>query len=75
MRSATAVSSRSRRRYHGVVPSLSLTCRNPSSPASGSGASANQPSMTGSSVRWIAARRDTPVVSAAMCRSAPSGSA
>src|SRR5690606_41537326 len=55
--------------------SLSLTCRNPSSPASGSGASANQPSMTGSSVRWIAARRDTPVVSAAMCRSAPSGSA
>ncbi|GAA2769491.1 hypothetical protein GCM10020219_040580 [Nonomuraea dietziae] len=30
--------------------------------------------MTGSSVRWMAARLDTPVVSAAMWRSAPEGS-
>ena len=60
-------------RYHGVVPSASLTCRKPSSPASGSGASANQPSITGSSVRWIAARRLTPAVSASMWRSAPVG--
>ena len=35
--------------------------RNESSPASGSAASANQPSIAGSSVRWIAARRRDPV--------------
>jgi len=74
MRSAALVSSRSSRRNHGVSPRASLTWRNASSPASGSAASANQPSSTGSSVRWIAARRRSPEVSASMCRSAPAGS-
>ena len=74
IRSAALVSSRSSRRYQGDDPSSSLTCRNASKPASGSAASANQPSRTGSSVRWIAARRDTPEVSASMWCSAPAGS-
>ena len=56
------------------MPSYSLTLRKASRPASGSASSANQPSITGSSVRWIAARRLTPVVSASRCRSAPAGS-
>ena len=58
------MSSRSSRRYQGDSPSASLTWRNASSPASGWAASANQPSITGSSVRWIAALRETPAVSA-----------
>ena len=74
IRSAALVSSLSSRRYQGEDPSASLTWRNASRPASGSAASANQPSSTGSSVRWMAARRDTPEVSASMCRSAPAGS-
>ena len=41
--------------------------------ASGSAASANQPSIAGSSVCWIAARRDTPSVRASRCRSAVAG--
>ena len=69
-----AVFSRSSRRYQGEFPSASLTWRNASRPASGSAASANQPSSTGSSVRWMAALLDTPEVSASMCRSAPAGS-
>ena len=73
-RSATLVSSRSSRRYQGLCPSASLTWRKASSPASGSAAPANQSSSTGSSVRWMAARRDTPAVSASMWRSAPAGS-
>ena len=43
-----------------MCPARRETRRKASSPASGSGASANQPSITGSSVRWIAARRLTP---------------
>ena len=73
--SAAAPSSRSSRRYHGVLPSASDTLRKPSSPASGSAESANQPSSTGSSVRWIAALRLTPDASASRCRSAAAGSA
>ncbi len=57
-----------------MVPSSSLTRRKASSPASGSASSANQPSITGSSVRWIAARRVTPAVSDSRCRIAPAGS-
>ena len=38
-------------------------------------ASTNQPSSTGSNVRWIAARRLTPAVNASRWRSAPAGSA
>ena len=75
IRRATMVSSRSSRRYQGELPRASLTWWNPSSPASGLAASANQPSITGSRVRWIAARRETPEVSASMWRSAPAGSA
>ena len=75
IRCATVMSSRSSRRYHGLLPRASLTWWNASSPASGSAASANQPSISGSSVRWMAARRDTPAVSVPMCRSAPAGSA
>ena len=48
-------------RYQCVEPSSSLILRKASSPASGSASSANQPSMTGSSVRWMAARRLMPV--------------
>ena len=51
IRSAADDSSRRRRRYQWVEPRASLTRRNPSRPESGSGASANQPSMTGSRVR------------------------
>ena len=43
-------------------------------PASGSGASANHSSITGSSVRWIWAVRVTPAVSASRWRSAAFGS-
>ncbi|CAB4946603.1 unannotated protein [freshwater metagenome] len=71
---AATDSSRSNRRYQGVAPSASDTLRKPSSAASGSGVSANQPSRTGSSVRWMADRRVTPLVNASRCRSAPSGS-
>src|SRR5262249_43498177 len=46
IRRATMVSSRSSRRYHGELPRASLTWWNPSSPASGLAASANQPSIT-----------------------------
>ena len=46
-RSAMAPSSRRARRYHGVEPSASDTCRKANSPASGFGASANQPSIAG----------------------------
>ncbi len=73
-RSAAAPSSRSILRYQWVLPSSSLMRRKLSSPASGSAPSANQPSITGSSWRWMAARRLTPEVSAAMCRIAPAGS-
>ena len=48
-----APSSRSSPQVPGVAPSASLIRRKPSSPASGSGASANHSSITGSSVRWI----------------------
>ena len=60
-RSAARPSSRSILRYQCVVPSSSETRRKDSSPASGSASSANHPSMTGSRVRWMAARRLTPV--------------
>ena len=54
-------SSRSSRRYQWVVPErVADAAGRPSSPASGSASSANHPSITGSSVRWIAARRLTP---------------
>ena len=39
------------------------------------GGAANQPSMTGSRVRWMTARRETPAVSASRWRSAAAGSA
>ena len=52
-RSAAEPSSRSSRRYQCVEPSSSLILRKASSPASGSASSANQPSITGSSWRWI----------------------
>ena len=74
IRSATSPSSRSSRRYQGVRPSDSEIWRKPSSPASGEGASANHSSMTGNRVRWIAAVRETPLVSAPMWRSAATGS-
>ena len=48
--------------------------RNANSPASGFGASANQPSIAGSSWRWMPACRLTPWLSAAMWRSAAAGS-
>ncbi len=51
IRCATLVSSRNSLRYHDDSPSASLTCRKASRPASGWAASANQPSITGSSVR------------------------
>ncbi len=54
---------------------MSETWRKASSPASGSAASANQPSIAGSSVCWIAARRETPSVSACSWRRATAGSA
>ena len=73
-RSAAEPSSRSSRRYQCVEPSSSLILRKASSPASGSASSANQPSITGSSWRWIAARRLRPPVSASRWRSAPRGS-
>ena len=73
-RSAAAPESRRSLRYQCVVPIVSESLRKDSSPESGSGPWANQPSMTGSSWRWIAARRDSPSVRASMCRSAPSGS-
>ncbi len=72
---ATWPSSRSVARYHGVAPSDSLIRRKPNSPASGSGASANQSSIAGSSVRWMFAVRLTPAVSASRWRSAAWGSA
>ena len=71
---AAADSSRSRRRYQGVEPKSSLTRRKPRSPESGSGPSANQPNMTGRSVRWIAARLLTPLESTSRCFRAPTGS-
>ena len=58
-----------------MSPSDSLIRRKPNSPASGSGASANQSSMAGSSARWIRAVRVTPLVSASRWRSAACGSA
>ncbi len=73
--SAAAPSSRSRRRYQGVLPSASETLRKLSRPASGSAESANQPSSTGSRVRWMAALRVTPEASASRWRSAAAGSA
>ena len=66
--SAAAPSSLNSRRYQGVLPNASDTLRKLSSPASGSAESANHPSSTGSSVRWIAALRDTPEASASRCR-------
>ncbi len=72
---ATWPSSRSVWRYQCDDPSASEICRKPNSPASGFGASANQPSIAGSSVRWMFADRDTPLVSASRCRSAALGSA
>ena len=75
MRSAIALSSRRARRYQGVTPSASDTWRKARSPASGLGPSANQPSIAGSSCRWISAWRDMPADSAAMWRSAASASA
>ena len=74
-RSAIVPSSRRARRYHGVLPRASETWRNASRPWSGLGASANQPSIAGSSCRWISACRVTPWLSAAMWRSAAFGSA
>ena len=59
--SAIASPSRSARRYHGVLPSASDTCRNASSPWSGLGPAVNQVSMAGSSWRWISACRVMPV--------------
>ena len=73
-RSAAAGESRSIRRYQLVVPKDSETRRNPSSPASASTPSANQPKSTGIRCRWISARRLTPLVSASICRMAPRGS-
>lgn len=73
--SAAAPSSRRSRRYHGVLPSASDTLRKPRSPASGSAESANQPSSTGSRVRWMAALRVTPEERASRCRRAAAGSA
>lgn len=70
-----APSSRSSRRYQGVLPRASETLRKLSSPASGSAESANQASSTGSRVRWMAALRVTPEASASRCRSAATGSA
>ena len=57
-----------------MEPRFSLTRRKASKPASGSASAANQPSMTGSRVRWMAARRETPVVSDSRWRIAPTGS-
>ena len=50
------------------------TRRNPREPGVGIRQSANHPSITGSSVRWIAALRLTPFVSDSRCRNAPFGS-
>ena len=61
-RCAVADSSRSKRKYQGVVPNASLTLLKPSNPASGSGVAANHSSITGSKVRWITARLVTPEV-------------
>ena len=69
-RSATSPSSRSVLRYHGVRPRASLSRRKPNSPASGSGPSANQPSIAGISALWMVAVRVTPLVSASRLRSA-----
>ena len=74
-RSATCPSSRRVPRYHGVEPSDSLSRRNPNKPASGSGESANQPSIAGISAFWMLAVRVTPLVSASRWRSAAFGSA
>ena len=71
---ATWPSSRSVWRYQCVEPSASEICRNPHSPASGFGASANQPSIAGSSARWMLAVRVSPDVSASRWRSAATGS-
>ena len=73
-RSAASEESRRSRRYQWVVPSVSLSRRNESSPKSGSVPSANHEMSTGMRCRWMAARRLTPAVSAAMCASAPRGS-
>ena len=73
-RSATCPSSRRVERYHGVEPSDSLSRRNPNRAASGSGESANQPSITGISAFWMLAVRVTPLVSASRLRSAALGS-
>ena len=58
-----------------VLPSASEIRRKPNSPASGSGASANQSSIAGSSCRWMFAVRVTPEVSASRWRKAALGSA
>ena len=73
-RSATCPSSRRVLRYHGVEPSDSLSRRKPNSPASGSGESANHPSITGISAFWMLAVRLSPLVSASRLRSAALGS-
>ena len=72
--SAVLPSSRSARKYHGEVPRASETCRKASRPWSGFGPAVNQPSIAGSSCRWISACRLIPVDSASMCRSAARGS-
>ena len=57
-----------------MVPSSSLTRRKASRPASGSASSANQPSITGSSVPLDRGPAVTPEVSASRWRIAPAGS-
>ena len=74
-RCAVSPSSRSARRYHGEDPSSSDTLRKASSPASGFGPEASQPSIAGMSWAWIFTARVVPWVSAAMCRSAADSSA
>ncbi len=58
-----------------MLPSASDSLRKASRLASGSGASPNQLRNAGSRVRWIAARRLRPEVSASIFASAPAGSA
>ena len=74
MRCAATPSSRSNRRYQGVEPRACDRLRNASSPASGFGESANHDNIAGSNWRWIDDRRETPSVSAWMCRTAALGS-
>ena len=73
LRAATG-ESRSIARYQCDPPMASDSRRKDSRPKSGSAPSPIQPMMTGSSWRWIAARRLTPSVRAWMWRRAPSGS-